>query len=84
MQISGAAGPTVAGALFDSGQLDLPFLVAVVLQGAYVALFHAFFAKYDQIEDGPGYPSQPRSNLPPDLVEATEPMVAPVNGPRTL
>lgn len=84
MQISGAAGPTVAGALFDSGQLDLPFLVAVVLQGAYVALFHAFFAKYDQIEDGPGYPSQPRSNLPADLVEATEPMVAPVNGPRTL
>lgn len=69
MQVSGAAGPTVAGALFDVGQLDLPFFVAVLLQGAYVALFQAFFAKYDRTE---GAAAEPPAYKPPPPSGAAE------------
>lgn len=48
MQVSGAAGPTFAGALFDSGQLEVPFFLALALQAGYIVLFQLFFAHYDR------------------------------------
>ena len=42
-QIPQAAGPGLAGALLDAGQLALPFYAAAVLQAVYLLLYqHAF------------------------------------------
>jgi MFS family permease len=38
-QIPRAAGPILAGILFDTGALALPFLLAAALQGGYIAIF---------------------------------------------
>lgn len=47
MQLPQSAGPTVAGALLEAGQLTLPFYAAAVLQGLYLVLYRAFFRRYD-------------------------------------
>ncbi len=47
MQLPQSAGPTVAGALLEAGQLALPFYAAAVLQGLYLVLYRAFFRRYD-------------------------------------
>lgn len=39
MQIPRAAGPILAGVLFDTGAFALPFLLAAALQGGYIAIF---------------------------------------------
>lgn len=39
MQVPRAAAPILAGVLFDSGAFALPFLLAAVLQGGYIAVF---------------------------------------------
>jgi predicted MFS family arabinose efflux permease len=46
MQVSGAAGLTFVGALFDGGQLEVPFCLSLALQAGYIVLFHLFFAHY--------------------------------------
>lgn len=53
MQISQAAGPVVAGALLDMGQLMLPFFLAAALQALYVLGYWKSFRKHDPTRDEP-------------------------------
>lgn len=45
-----AAGPLVAGLLFDSGFLALPFLLAAGFQSAYLWLYYRSFAAHDRAQ----------------------------------
>jgi MFS family permease len=45
-----AAGPLVAGLLFDAGFLSLPFLLAAGFQTAYLWLYYRSFAEHDRAQ----------------------------------
>ncbi len=47
VQVPRGIAPAIAGALFDSKAFAVPFLIAGVLQGAYLALFPRVFAGHD-------------------------------------
>ncbi|MGH7095100.1 MAG: hypothetical protein ACREFB_16415, partial [Stellaceae bacterium] len=47
MQIPRAIGPVFGGALFDTGLLALPMLVAAGLQAVYLALYAIAFRRID-------------------------------------
>lgn len=48
MQIPRSVGPSIAGFLFNSGQLELPFYAGAFFQGIYLALYGWFFRKYNK------------------------------------
>ncbi|MGH9409779.1 MAG: MFS transporter [Vicinamibacterales bacterium] len=48
LQIPRAAGPVLGGWLMQRGQLVAPFLVAAVLQGAYLFLYGRYFSAVDR------------------------------------
>jgi MFS family permease len=52
-----AIGPSIAGALLDSGQLTLPYYLAALLQGIYLVLYGRVFRAYDPN----GRAAQPRT-----------------------
>ena len=43
MQLPQSVGPSIAGFLFSSGQLELPFYVGAFFQGIYLVLYGRFF-----------------------------------------
>ncbi len=43
MQVPQSIGPSIAGYLFSSGQLELPFYAGALFQGIYLALYGWFF-----------------------------------------
>lgn len=47
MQLPQSVGPTVAGSLFEAGQLGLPFYLAAALQGVYLVLYARVFRPYE-------------------------------------
>lgn len=48
MQIPRSIGPSIAGFLFNSGQLELPFYAGALLQGIYLVLYGRFFRNYNK------------------------------------
>jgi MFS family permease len=43
MQLPRSAGPSIAGFLFNMGQLEFPFYAAALLQGIYLIMYNRFF-----------------------------------------
>ncbi len=43
MQIPQSVGPSIAGLLFSTGQLELPFYVGAIFQGIYLIMYGRFF-----------------------------------------
>ncbi|HUX61652.1 MAG TPA: MFS transporter [Ignavibacteriaceae bacterium] len=43
MQLPQSVGPSIAGLLFSTGQLELPFYVGAIFQGAYLIMYGRFF-----------------------------------------
>ncbi len=58
-QIPRSVGPVLAGMLFDSGALALPFLVGAALQGGYLFLYQKHFRDRDPLVRGVAQ-AQPR------------------------
>ncbi len=52
MQLPQSVGPTIAGYLFEMGQLNLPFFVAAALQGVYVVLYDRIFRPHEPPRPG--------------------------------
>jgi predicted MFS family arabinose efflux permease len=69
-QIPQAAGPGLAGALLDAGQLALPFYVAAALQAVYLLLYQHAFREHEppqdeQITDGEKSNTKDREKIQP-------------------
>ncbi len=47
MQVPRAFGPLIAGVFFHYQWLILPFILATILQGAYILLFRHYFRRWD-------------------------------------
>ena len=45
MQLPQSVGPSIAGFLFSTGQLELPFYVGALFQGIYLVMYGRFFRK---------------------------------------
>jgi predicted MFS family arabinose efflux permease len=48
MQVPQSVGPSVAGFLFSSGQLEAPFYAGALFQGIYLAAYAWFFRKHNR------------------------------------
>jgi MFS family permease len=53
VQVPRGVAPAIAGALFDSRAFAVPFLIAGVLQGIYLALYPRVFADHDPTRHDP-------------------------------
>ena len=67
-QIPQAAGPGLAGALLDAGQLALPFYAAAVLQAVYLLLYQRAFREHEptreeEITDSDGKNTRGREQI---------------------
>ncbi len=51
MQVPRSIGPGIAGYLFSSGELELPFYIGAVLQGVYLVLYGRFFKNQNTPHD---------------------------------
>ncbi len=51
MQVPRAFGPLVAGIFFHYHWLILPFVLATILQGAYILLFRHYFRRWDPSDE---------------------------------
>ena len=52
MQIPQSVGPSIAGLLFSTGQLELPFYVGALLQGIYLIMYGRFFRNQNKPDSG--------------------------------
>ncbi len=51
MQLPQSFGPTIAGFLFNTGQLVAPFILGAACQGVYLLLYGKFFRKHNEPGD---------------------------------
>jgi MFS family permease len=52
MQIPQSVGPSIAGLLFSTGQLELPFYVGALFQGIYLVMYGRFFRNQNKPGSG--------------------------------